>query len=71
MTVFLDPPRAARNGCKLRGLLICRVSDPETKNNGLTKKKMRRQDERSLEDQEAMLREWVAQHTSLSAGVGF
>ena len=71
MTALLDPPLTARNGYKLRGLLICRVSDPEKKKKQTTKKKRRRsrprrrQDERSLDDQEAMHREWVAQHTTL------
>ena len=49
---YLQPPLVARNGRQLKILAICRIS---TLN----------QDERSLGDQEAAYREWVANHTHL------
>ena len=48
----LQPPLEARNGLMLRVLLICRISSVN-------------QDERSLQDQEALYRRWIADHTDL------
>ena len=48
----LDPPLRPRNGRRLKILAVCRIS---TLN----------QDERSLADQEASYRAWIAQHTDL------
>ena len=48
----LDPPLTAKNGHKLEVLAICRISTIH-------------QDKRSLADQEASYREWLAQHTDL------
>jgi site-specific DNA recombinase len=53
MAFFLNPPLSPRNGHMLRCLLPCRVSDP------------RKQDIRSLADQEALLSNWINQHTDL------
>jgi hypothetical protein len=52
MSAFLDPALVARDGRKLKVLAICRIS---TLN----------QDQRSLDDQEASYRGWVAEHTRL------
>ncbi|MEX2170794.1 MAG: recombinase family protein [Pirellulales bacterium] len=48
----LSPPLVPKDGRQIRILLICRVSSP---GNG-------KQDIRSLDDQEQMLRRWVAEH---------
>jgi hypothetical protein len=53
MVTELQPPLTARNGHTLSALLVCRVSDPD------------KQDERSPQDQEALLRKWLAEHTNL------
>ena len=50
MPSFLDPPLVARNGRNLKILAVCRISTLH-------------QDERSLADQEASYRSWVAAHT--------
>ena len=55
MLRFLNPPLLPRSGHTLRGLLPCRVSDPGPG----------KQDERSPQDQEAMLREWLNSVTNL------
>ena len=51
----LDPPLAPRDGHVLQIIFVCRVSDPGPG----------KQDVRSLDDQEAMLRESVGRHTEL------
>jgi DNA invertase Pin-like site-specific DNA recombinase len=48
----LQPPLFARNGRQLKIIAICRISTVN-------------QDERSLSDQEAVYRKWVANHTNL------
>jgi hypothetical protein len=53
MFMELQPPLAPRNGHTLIVLLVCRVSDPT------------KQDERSPQDQEALLRKWLSEHTNL------
>jgi site-specific DNA recombinase len=45
----LNPPLAARNGRKLWGYVVARISTDK-------------QDEKSLEDQEALVRGWLADH---------
>lgn len=55
MTQELNPPLSARDGRRLQVLLICRVSNPGPG----------RQDEKSLDDQEAEFRKWVEEHTHL------
>jgi site-specific DNA recombinase len=50
MAVFLDPPIVARNGRKLKVLATCRISGDN-------------QDAKSLNDQEALYRRWLAEHT--------
>lgn len=45
----LNPPLAARNGRKLRVVVVARISTDK-------------QDEKSLEDQEALVRGWLADH---------
>jgi site-specific DNA recombinase len=57
MVIELQPPLTARNGHTLSALLVCRVSDPT------------KQDERSPQDQAAMLQEWLAQRTRLPCEV--
>jgi site-specific DNA recombinase len=54
----LDPPLTARNGHKLQVLFICRVSSPGPG----------KQDEKSLDDQEADQRGWLAENTELPIG---
>jgi site-specific DNA recombinase len=49
----LPTPLEARHGANLRGIAVCRVSDPD------------KQDERSLPDQEALYRHWLDVHTEL------
>lgn len=44
-----------RNGRKLKVIFVCRVSDPGPG----------KQDERSLDDQEAMYREWMEHHVDV------
>ncbi len=48
----LQPPLEPRNGHALRVLAVCRISTAM-------------QDERSLEDQEALYRNWLKEHTDL------
>lgn len=55
MSAFLNPPLVPRNGRTLEVLLACRVSDI----------KPGKQDERSLDDQEAEHRQWMKEHTDL------
>jgi DNA invertase Pin-like site-specific DNA recombinase len=52
MAAVLDPPLAARTGSILKVLAICRISTLL-------------QDERSLDDQEALYRCWLDEHTDL------
>lgn len=47
--MLLNPPLAAGNGHVLRVVAVCRISTVH-------------QDERSLEDQEALYREWISKH---------
>lgn len=49
----LNPPLVAKNGHTLRVLSACRVSDPT------------KQDVKSLADQAALYRDWIANHTEL------
>jgi DNA invertase Pin-like site-specific DNA recombinase len=55
MSRKLDPPLAPRNGRTLEVLILCRVSDPAPG----------KQDEKSLDDQEAERRDWLADNTEL------
>jgi hypothetical protein len=55
----LNPPLVARDGHKLRVILLSRVSDPGPG----------KQDIRSLEDQEAMHRRWLSERTNLPVEV--
>ncbi len=48
----LDPPLVARKGRELKVLAVCRISTVH-------------QDEKSLEDQEALYRRWLSDHTEL------
>lgn len=59
MASYLDPPLVPRNGHTLEVIMVCRVSDPRPG----------KQDERSLTDQEAKHREWLAQYTELPVKV--
>lgn len=59
MTRKLDPPLAARNGRVLEVLLICRVSNPAPG----------KQDERSLDDQQALHQEWLKERAELPFNV--
>ena len=55
MSHSMNPPLVAKDDKTLRVLLICRVSDPGPE----------KQDERSLDDQEVMHREWLKSNTDL------
>lgn len=59
MAAFLEIPLTARNGRNLEVLSVGRVSDPGPG----------KQDVRSLDDQEAQLRDWLENHTDLSTNV--
>jgi hypothetical protein len=55
MSTVLQPPLTARHGHKLKLLYVCRVSDPGPD----------KQDERSNDDQQAMLSRWLIANTDL------
>ena len=56
MSANLDPPLAPRNGHTLEVIFVCRVSDTGSG----------KQDERSLDDQEAEYRRWPPESSSRS-----
>jgi len=59
MSKKLDPPLAPCNGRTLEVLILCRVSDPAPG----------KQDEKSLDDQEAERHEWLTDNTELPLNI--
>ncbi len=58
MTRYLNPPLVPKNGLAALIILVCRVSDPDDPDKEIAEKD-RKQDLRSLDDQQQFAREWI------------